>query len=208
MFEEPRNLIVVYKEKDEISLNQLKKYVETNDDSEDEEVIGAEDGTVKIVAWSEKIWLHNKKAGNTGAMDDKILFIGDIKGVDKLVPTLDIKFNKHGVSYGISGKQAAIIIDAKPLYSQKEYDAFLDDLKSVCDATTVKERRNFDSKDKAKNIKNGIVLATVAALFGPIVTFAAVTSSAFGDGKTIRNQQLLYGVAQLYLNDLDTFMKK
>ena len=25
MFEEPRNLIVVYKEKDEVSLNQLKK---------------------------------------------------------------------------------------------------------------------------------------------------------------------------------------
>lgn len=120
MFEEPRNLIVVYKEKDEVSLNQLKKMVDSkDDDTENETIVGTEDGTVKIVAWNEKTWLDNKKAGNTGTLDDKILFLGDIKGVDKLIPTLDIKFNQYGVSYGFSGKQAAIRIDAKPLKKER-----------------------------------------------------------------------------------------
>ena len=133
MFEEPRNLIVVYKEKDEIPLNQLKKMVDTkDDDAEIGKIIGTEDGTVKIVAWSEKTWLDNKKAGNTGDLDDHILFLGDIKGVDKLIPTLDIKFDEYGVSYGVSGKQAAIMIDPKPLLKKETYDKFVESLKQVC----------------------------------------------------------------------------
>lgn len=208
MFEEPRNLIVVYKEKDEVSLNQLKKMVDTkDDDSENGTIVGTEDGTVKIVAWSEKTWLDNKKAGNTGALDDKILFLGDIKGVDKLIPTLDIKFNKYGVSYGFSGKQAAIMIDPKPLLKKETYDEFIEDLKSVCTATTVEEKRNFDFSDKTKNIKNGVKLAAVSVLLGTIGMIATATSYAFGDAKIMRNQQLLYAVAMLYQNDLDSFMK-
>lgn len=50
MYDEPQTLIVVYK--DELVLNQLKKFVETNDD--------AEDGSVTIVAWEEKMWLEQK----------------------------------------------------------------------------------------------------------------------------------------------------
>ena len=41
-------LIVVYK--DELLTNQLKKYVETNDDIDEENVVGTKDGSVKIVA--------------------------------------------------------------------------------------------------------------------------------------------------------------
>ncbi len=203
-----RNLIVVYKEKDEVSLNQLKKMVDTkDDDSENGTIVGTEDGTVKVVAWSERTWLDNKKAGNTGALDDRILFLGDIKGVDKLIPTLDIKFNKYGVSYGFSGKQAAVMIDAKPLLKKKNYDEFIEDLKSVCTATTVEEKRNFDFCDKTKNIKNGGMRAAVSVLFGAIGMIATATSYAFGDVKIMRNQQFLYAVAKLYQNDLDSFMK-
>ena len=208
MFDEPRKLLVIYKEKDEISLNQLKKFVDTNDDTENHEIVGTEDGTVKIVSWSEKIWIDNKKAGNTGNLDDKVLFLGDIKGIDKLIPTLDIKFNKHGVSYGFSGKQAAIIVDGKTLISQKNYDAFVEDLKKVCDASSVGDKKHFDFTDGKQNIKKGAKFAVVAVLFGAIGSIAALTTYAFGDAKTIRNQQLLYGVAQLYLNDLDAFMKR
>lgn len=208
MFEEPRNLIVVYKEKDEIPLNQLKKMVDTkDDDAEIGKIIGTEDGTVKIVAWSEKTWLDNKKAGNTGDLDDHILFLGDIKGVDKLIPTLDIKFDEYGVSYGVSGKQAAIMIDPKPLLKKETYDKFVESLKQVCNATTVEEKRSFDFNDKNKNIKNGVKLAAFAVLFGAIGAIATVTSYAFNDFKIVRNQQLLYAVANLYQNDLDAFMK-
>lgn len=208
MFDEPRRLLVVYKEKDEVSLNQLKKLVDSSDDTEGEEIVGTEDGTVKIVSWSEKTWLDNKKAGNTGDLDDKILFLGDIKGVDKLIPTLDIKFNKHGVSYGFSGKQAAIMVDGKMLISKKQYDAFIEDLKKVCDASSVTDRKYFDFSDGKQNAKKGVKFAAMAVLLGTIGSIAALTTYAFEDAKTVRNQQLLYGVAQLYFNDLDAFMKK
>ena len=208
MFEEPRNLLVVYKNKDEIALNQLKKFVDTKDDDPDnDKIVGTEDGTVKIIAWDEKTWRDNKKAGNSGHLDDKILFLGDIKGVDKLIPTLDIKFDQFGVSYGFSGKQAAIMADPKPLLKKETYDSFIEDLKKVCDATTVKEKRNFDFDDKKENIKKGVGFAAIAVLFGAVGAIATVTSYAFGDAKVMRNQQLLYGVAKLYLNDLDVFMK-
>ncbi len=207
MFEEPRNLLVVYKAKDEISLNQLKKFVDTNDD-ENGKIVGTEDGTVTIIAWDEKTWRDNKKAGNIGHLDDKILFLGDIKGVDKLIPTLDIKFDQHGVSYGFSGKQAAIMIDPKPLFKKEAYDSFIEDLKQVCDAKTVENKRKIDDfSDKKENIKKGAVLAGLVVPLLWIGSVAAITTYAFGDAKTVRNQQLLYGVAKLYLNDLDKFMK-
>ena len=85
-FNEPQTLIVVCK--DEMLINQLRKMVETKDDEGEESIVGTRDGSVKIVAWTEKIWLEQKKAGNIEA---KVLLIGDIKGVDRLIPVLDIK---------------------------------------------------------------------------------------------------------------------
>ena len=74
MFETKKTLIVVYK--DELLMNRLKKMVETRDDSE-EDVVGTRDDSIKIVSWTERVWLGNKKAGN---IQGKILFLGDIKG--------------------------------------------------------------------------------------------------------------------------------
>lgn len=85
MFGMSKTLIVVYK--DEMVVNQLKKMVETHDDKE-EGIIGTRDDSVNVVAWTEKVWLNNKKAGN---ITDKVLFLGDISGTDKLIPVLDIK---------------------------------------------------------------------------------------------------------------------
>lgn len=208
MFEEPKNLIVVYKDKDELSLNQLKKMVDTkDDDAESGSIVGTEDGTVKIVAWSEKTWLDNKKAGNAGDLDDRILFLGDIKGVEKLIPTLDIRFDKYGVSYGFSGKQAAIIIDSKPMLKKENYDKFIAELKTICTATVVDEKRNFDFSDKKKNIKKGAKMAAITFLFGLLGAAVKLTKDAFGDAKIVRSQQLVYAVVNLYLKDLDAFMK-
>ena len=80
MFGMAKTLIVVYK--DEMVVNQLKKMVETHDDKE-EGIIGTRDDSVNVVAWTEKVWLNNKKAGN---ITDKVLFLGDISGTDKLIP--------------------------------------------------------------------------------------------------------------------------
>ena len=123
MFYDTKTLIVVYK--DEMLVNQLKKLVETNDDTQEGAVVGTRDDSIKIVSWTEKIWLNNKKAGN---IDSKVLFLGDIKGVDKLIPVLDLKFDSYGVKYGWAGDQAAVYIDLKAL---KDHDAYMDFLSVI-----------------------------------------------------------------------------
>lgn len=86
-YNDPKTLIAVYK--DELALNQIKKLVESNDDSADS-ITGTKDGSVNIVSWSENVWLDQKKAGN---INDKVLFLGEIKGSEKLIPVVDIKFD-------------------------------------------------------------------------------------------------------------------
>ena len=80
-----QTLIVVYKEKDEVAVNLLRKLLEKKDDVEGE-VVGVEDSSVELVTWTEKVWLDNKAKGTTKS---KILFLGDVKGADKLVPVID-----------------------------------------------------------------------------------------------------------------------
>ena len=115
-----KTLIVVYK--DEMLANQIKKLVETNDDSETGGLVGTRDNSVKIVSWNEKTWLANKKAGN---IDSKVLFLGNIKGVDKLIPVIDVKFDNFGVKYGWAGKQAVVYVDEKVLSDSENYSNFL-----------------------------------------------------------------------------------
>ena len=112
MFNDTKSLIVVYK--DEMLLNELRKLVETKDDTA-EGVVGVKDGSVKIVSWNEKMWLGQKK---NGTINNKVLFIGDIKNTDQLIPILDVKFDKYGVMYGWAGNQA--LIYQKPSRRQSE----------------------------------------------------------------------------------------
>lgn len=190
----PQILIVVYKEKDELALNQLKKLINAKDDNAETDK-DTERIPVKIVAWTEKTWLDNKKAGNTGNLDEKILFIGDIKGVDMLIPTLDLKYDQYGVFYGFSGKQAAITVDPIALLKKNYYDSFMEELKRACNAKTVNEKTLFSKDTK----KHGALL---------MLSGLAGLATVYGDVKTIRTQQLLLAVSKLYKNDLDGFMRR
>ena len=101
-------------------MNQLKKMVETHDDGES--VVGTRDDSINIVSWTEKVWLGNKKAGN---IQGKILFLGDVKGTDKLIPVIDVKFSDCGVKYGWAGNQAVLYADTRQLADRNDYDEFL-----------------------------------------------------------------------------------
>lgn len=125
MFETKKTLIVVYK--DELLMNQLKKMVETHDDNE-QGVIGTRDDSINIVSWTEKVWLGNKKAGN---IQGKILFFGEIKGTDKLIPVIDVKSDECGVKFGWAGNQAVVYADPKVLTTREDYDAFLEKLSAL-----------------------------------------------------------------------------
>lgn len=125
MFETKKTLIVVYK--DELLMNQLKKMIETHDDGEDG-VVGTRDDSINIVSWTEKVWLGNKKAGN---IQGKILFLDGIKGTDKLVPVIDVKYDDCGVKYGWAGNQAVLYAEPKALTKREDYDAFLKKLSEL-----------------------------------------------------------------------------
>lgn len=133
MFYEPKTLIIVYK--DEMLANQMKKMIETKDDAEDT-VSGTADNSINVVAWTEKVWLANKKAGN---ITSKVLFLGDIKGVDALTPVIDVKFNKFGVRYGWAGNQAVIYVSPSEIKSIENYRAFHDALDELPAPQVVKD---------------------------------------------------------------------
>ena len=124
-FETKTPLIVVYK--DELLMNQLKKMVETHDD-DSQGIIGTRDDSINIVSWTEKVWLGNKKAGN---IQGKILFLGDIKGTDKLIPVIDVKFDECGVKFGWAGNQAVVYVDPKALTTRDDYDVLLERLSGL-----------------------------------------------------------------------------
>lgn len=147
MFGEPTTLIVVYK--DELLINLFKKLVESNDDIDEENVVGIKDGSVRIVSWTEKVWLDQKKAGN---INNKVLFLGKVKGWDKLLPIIDLKFNQHGVKYGWAGNQALLCADTDAIDEAEAYNSFLSDLshysvpeslKSEEVEVTEKKKQNF-----------------------------------------------------------------
>lgn len=223
MFETAKTLIVVYK--DEMIVNQLKKMVETHDDKKDR-VTGACDDSINIVAWTEKVWLNNKKAGN---IKDKVLFLGDIRGTDKLIPVLDIKFEQYGVRYGWAGNQAALFVDSKEMHDKNLYLDFIEQLSKFPVPSMIKDPVNTkyanagqeitlneteedenekSSKkinkifDKAKNTVN-----KGAKAFDKMrVNVASKTEDLLRDKNKVTRQQLFYGVVNLYNNDLDNFM--
>lgn len=202
-YTEPRTLVVVCK--DEMLVNQLRKLVETKDDTGEESVIGTRDGSVKIVAWTEKVWLDQKKAGN---IDSKVLLVGDIKGVDKLIPVLDIRFEECGVKYGWAGNQAVIAIDPKALKKEEDYNAFLEKLNALPVPEIIKKKPQAAPKENAA--KAGAAVG-IAAVFGMIAGLGAagaeLAMSVFSNKTAVKQQMLFYGVLNLYNNHLEEFMQ-
>lgn len=231
MFSDTKTLIVVYK--DELLMNQLKKLVEANDDK-DGVTVGTTDGTIKIVAWTEKVWNGQKKAGN---IDSKVLFLGNIKGMDKLIPVLDIKFDEHGVKYGWAGNQAVLFIDPKALKKKEDYLAFVaklnelpvpemikgavedstalesDDADEEAESTEIEviETPAEDGKKQNPFIKIGGFIKQGAEVAGKsIVKVGADVSDKAKDAKErtkAKRQMYFYGVMKLYENGLEEFMR-
>ena len=223
MFEIAKTLIVVYK--DEMLMNQLKKMVETNDDTDSEIVVGTKDHSINIVAWTEKVWLANKKAGH---IKDKVLFLGDIKGTSDLIPVVDVKFDDCGVKYGWAGNQAVLFIDPKVISLKEDYMKFINKLKELpipdmikqpnnvkiakSDTVEVKEQKDVVEYTEKRKTPSVLIKAQKGILKGAdavgrvrnIVTNK--TEDLLRDKKTVRRQMFFYGVVNLYRNGLEEFM--
>ena len=232
MFSKAKSLIVVYK--DEMLVNQLKKLVETKDDISNDEIVGTRDDSVKIVPWTEKVWLDNKKKGT---IDSKVLFLGDIKGVDKLIPVLDLKLDKYGVKYGWAGDQAVLFVNAKALSDRDKYVEFLKEISTMPIPAMIKNankqllnEENNSEKDIAaeeasteqegsesvaqKNIIDAALDSYVNGMTALQLFFKKAGEDAldfagdfFRDKSVIVRQQMFYGILKLYNGDLENFMQ-
>ena len=123
-YSEPKTLIVVYR--NELLVNQLKKLVETNDDLDEESIVGVRDGSVRIVSWTEKVWNDQKKAGN---INNRVLFLGDFKDTKTLIPIMETKYDNYGIKYGWAGNQALIVADPTVFSDRDIYGKFIDCIK-------------------------------------------------------------------------------
>ena len=229
MFETKKTLIVVYK--DELLMNQLKKMVETHDDN-DESVVGTRDDSINIVSWTEKVWNGNKKAGN---IQGKILFLGDIKGTDKLIPVIDVKFDDCGVKYGWAGNQAVLFVDPKALTDRKAYDDFLQKLSELPVPSFLKTMKDnvvaTGSDPESESVEDIEVLSEDGKVVKPKVPkfikvaqraietgaeavgrvgnqVAARSEELFRNKNLMKRQMLFYGVIHLYNDGLEKFMNQ
>lgn len=196
---EPKTLVVVYK--DEMLVNQIKKMVETKDDKGEEVIVGTTDGSIRIVSWTESVWLDQKKAGN---INSKVLFVGDIKGTDKLVPIIDVKFNDCGVKYGWAGNQAVVSIDIKALKKKEDYEAFLQKLTDLQVPEAVKGNKTTqDTPTKTVKVGAAVFLGWIASLGAEAVNLA---KDFFTNKAMTKRQMLFYGLVNLYDKHLEVFM--
>ena len=207
--------------------------VETHDDN-DESVVGTRDDSINIVSWTEKVWLGNKKAGN---IQGKILFLGDIKGTDKLIPVVDEKFDDCGVKYGWAGNQAVLFADPKVLTDRKAYDDFLNKLSELpvpAFLKTMKENvvstgmnpelEDAENQEVVVSAEDGKVIKSKTPKFikaaqraiesgaeaiGKVGNRVAMRSEELFRNKSLMKRQMLfYGVIHLYNNGLDEFMNR
>jgi len=218
MQDKPKMLAVAYKKKDEEIVNMLRKLVETNDDGEDGQIVGVEDGTVAILPWKEDVWLENKKAGNR---KEKTLLIDHVEGYEPLEPFIDVKFNKHGVKYGFSGRQALIIADTACLSSEEAMSAFQNDIKAsvIPNKGKLPFKINQDLlflESVLSGAAGGAGMSALSTGLGPFSIvflllcggFAFKFNGDFEEVERVRKAQLMYGIIELYYNDLEKFMKE
>ena len=221
MFGNEETLIVVYK--DEMVLNQFKKLAESR--NRDQEYL-ANHPELNIIAWNEKTWLNNKKAGN---IRGKILYLGQLKGTKELIPVIDIKFQKYGVCFGWAGNQAVLYGNRKNFKPKEEYLEFVSALNECSVPESIKEpinatfgEENDSEMQTDEEVVEPIETENKKGLFSKLkngigkgITLAKEKSSDLIDGwdnltrskKAVVRQMLFFGVDNIFKDGLDEFVK-
>jgi hypothetical protein len=221
MFGNEETLIVVYK--DEMVLNQFKKLAESR--NRDQEYL-ANHPELNIIAWNEKTWLNNKKAGN---IRGKILYLGQLKGTKELIPVIDIKFQKYGVCFGWAGNQAVLYGNRKNFKTKEEYLEFVSALNECSVPESIKEpinatfgEENDSEMQTDEEVVEPIETENKKGLFSKLkngigkgITLAKEKSSDLIDGwdnltrskKAVVRQMLFFGVDNIFKDGLDEFVK-
>ncbi len=224
IFKDKKKLMLVYDPKDELALNYFKKLIETDDDIENHKIIGSEDDTVSVIGWTEKVYLDNKKKGN---ITNKIIFLDDaVKGVDKVAPIMDVKFNKYGITYGFAGNQAVISIDESQIKNESTY-AEMEEYFTNYYKLKLFEGKDIDSikneeldldelfveawgaKPKYLNYgdaKKRKIIAIIVTASYPIIGIPFIVG-AVKQNRKLRDAMFIFAINMFYLEELDAFMK-
>lgn len=181
-------LIIVSKSK--LLSSEIDKLINTKDDIDEENQVGTKDGTIHTIIWNEAAWDAFRQDLPENV---KVLLIGNIKDSPNIT-FRETKFEEFGVKYGWVNNIAKIQADPSFLSKKSTYNDFLSALKK------------FQMPKKAKNnAKFKFDLFTVGklAIFPPILL-----ADAFLERGKLTEQQLLFGLHNIYLNDLSTFLNE
>ena len=187
MFSDSKTLVVVYR--DELLVNKLKKLVETRVDVDEDQATRLMEDSINIVAWTEKVWLEQKKAGN---ITSKVLYIGDIKGTDKLIPVVDIKFNDYGAKFGWAGNQAIVFADSSKIKDETAYSNFLRELSKLPVPDILKKDKKAHLEVKKVEFLDKV---------------AKKIQGVFDKRAEINQQLLTYAIFNFYYDGLKSFIE-
>ena len=182
------NLVIVCK--DDLLFQQINKLVSAKDDTDESNVIGTKDGTVRIIRWGEDKWIHKY---NKNTVNDKVVVIGKVKGFDRVLSTAEVKFSEYGVSYGWAGNVAVITADIAAVRDKKVYAEFLSKLEEMEVPDIIKKDFKF---------RINLKFSLIAALATPFLA-----KDFYDDTVSVARQLYFYGVMKLYYNDLEEFMQ-
>lgn len=140
---------------------------------------------ISVVKFDEKHWNDNRFT-NEGEISDFTLFIGNIESAKPIKKVSKILFQRYGITYSISGKNAILTANPKLLLkSKEEYDKFVKALDIIV-------------PNRIENCTHGIRKFATVFLKG-LRTIGI-------ERKTVMEQQLLYGTALFFNNHLRNFL--
>lgn len=180
------SLVVVAK--DEMLAQAMAQLIDRNDDTEDQ-VVGTRDGSVYVIVSDEKFY-QKVLAGRVAGQ--KKIFIGNLKSSENCRKSSVKRYEKFGVSYGWGGTDAYIACDTKALDKKAVYEEFLKEINAI----------DFDRLDKGNarfqmNIANAAKIAFATPL---------LLKDVYDYQVRVARQQLIYGIYQMYMGDLDKFL--
>ena len=167
---------------------EMDKLVKLEDDLDSKTVVGTKDNTVHTIIWNESAW---EAFRDKLTVNDKVLIIGKVKNAP-LLTAEQIRFEQFGVKYGWSNNVATIEAEPKVLSRTVRYNDFLTAMKTV----QVSEKLKKNAK-----VKFDWVTAGKLALFPPLLI-----GDVLREDTEIKKQQLLFGLYNLYMQDLDAFL--
>lgn len=208
-----KKLLVIFK--DGAVASMLRRSIELNDDSPSGEIIGVKDGSVEVLMCSEEMW-NNRLKNSNGA--DRLLFLGTSKALNAMLPSIDVKYDQYGISYGWHDRVGLLSVDDSQVKNNNLYNDFCEAFSQEFanpNARNVLDSINSDFGETSdylhpelieKKRKKNVGTATLAVLTGGLSLAALPVSNSIKKKQQIIQQMYFFGVLHFYLHHLEEFM--